>query len=103
MTASETPANPIGSTLIALARAIERLHEILEHPAVQSAYGAAPDQVAEGGAPTVGGPGATPGSALVTRRVSPFTSAELRSKLGRGANDGDNAAVGRSQAHDRGS
>jgi hypothetical protein len=54
--ASETPANPFGSTLIALARAIERLYEILQHPAVQTAYGAAPDQVAEGGAPDVGGP-----------------------------------------------
>ena len=64
MTASETPANPIGSTLIALARAIERLHEILEHPAVQSAYGAAPDQLAEGGAPTVDGPVATPGQVV---------------------------------------
>jgi hypothetical protein len=53
--ASETPANPFGSTLIALARAIERLYEILQHPAVQTAYGAAADQAVEG-APAVGGP-----------------------------------------------
>jgi hypothetical protein len=46
--ASETPANPFGSTLIALARAIERLYEILQHPAVQTAYGPAPDQLAAG-------------------------------------------------------
>ena len=42
--ASDTPANRFGSTLITLARAIERLHEILQHPAVRTAYGAAPDQ-----------------------------------------------------------
>jgi hypothetical protein len=42
--ASDTPANRFGSTLITLARAIERLYEILQHPAVQTAYGAAPDQ-----------------------------------------------------------
>jgi len=42
--ASETPANRFGSTLIVLARALERLHEILQHPAVQTAYGAASDQ-----------------------------------------------------------
>lgn len=54
MAASETPANPFGSTLIALARAIERLHEILQHPAVQTAYGAAPDQAVES-APAAGG------------------------------------------------
>jgi hypothetical protein len=46
--ASETPANPFGSTLIALARAIERLYEILQHPAVQTAYGPAPDQLGAG-------------------------------------------------------
>jgi len=46
--ASETPANPFGSTLIALARAIERLYEILQHPAVQTAYGPALDQLAAG-------------------------------------------------------
>ena len=44
MAASDTPANRFGSTLITLARAIERLHEILQHPAVRTAYGAAPDQ-----------------------------------------------------------
>jgi HNH endonuclease len=60
--ASETPANPFGSTLIALARAIERLYEILQHPAVQTAYGAAPGQVAEGGAPASAGPAAPAGS-----------------------------------------
>jgi hypothetical protein len=41
--ASETPANRFDSTLIILARALERLHEILQHPAVQTAYGAALD------------------------------------------------------------
>jgi hypothetical protein len=46
--ASETPANPFGSTLITLARAIERLYEILQHPAVQTAYGTDTDQVAAG-------------------------------------------------------
>lgn len=45
MAASETPANRFGSTLIVLARALERLHEILQHPAVQTAYGAASDPV----------------------------------------------------------
>ena len=48
MAASETPANPFGSTLITLARAIERLYEILQHPAVQTAYGTDTDQVAAG-------------------------------------------------------
>ena len=47
MAPSETPANPLGSTLIAFARAIERLYEILQHPAVQTAYGAAADQAAD--------------------------------------------------------
>jgi hypothetical protein len=46
--ASETPANPFGSTLIALARAIERLYEILQHPAVQTAYVAPPERAAAG-------------------------------------------------------
>ncbi|HEY6495266.1 MAG TPA: HNH endonuclease signature motif containing protein [Trebonia sp.] len=54
MAASETPANPFGSTLIALARAIERLYEILQHPAVQTAYVAPPERAAAG-APA-GGP-----------------------------------------------
>jgi HNH endonuclease len=57
--ASETPANPFGSTLIALARAIERLHEILQHPAVQTAYGTAPDQAVES-APAAGGEAPAP-------------------------------------------
>ena len=60
MAASETPANPFGSTLITLARAIERLYEILQHPAVQTAYGADADQAAastrEAGAQAVGAP-----------------------------------------------
>jgi hypothetical protein len=42
--ASETPATRFGSTLITLARALERLHEILQHPAVQTAYGPSADQ-----------------------------------------------------------
>jgi hypothetical protein len=65
--ASETPANPFGSTLIALARAIERLYEILQHPAVQTAYGQAADQPADnapvaamsGGPAGLGEPAAT--------------------------------------------
>jgi hypothetical protein len=57
--ASETPANPFGSTLIALARAIERLYEILRHPAVQTAYGTAPDQAVES-APAAGGEALAP-------------------------------------------
>jgi hypothetical protein len=61
--ASETPANPFGSTLIALARAIERLYEILQHPAVQTAYGAPPEPAAAGdpaaGDPADEGPVAT--------------------------------------------
>lgn len=48
MAASETPANRFGSTLIILARALERLHEILQHPAVQTAYGAASEQASAG-------------------------------------------------------
>jgi HNH endonuclease len=73
--ASETPANPIGSTLITLARAIERLYEILQHPAVQTAYGADADEAAastrevgaqrvgtqEVGVPAAGAPAAAPG------------------------------------------
>jgi HNH endonuclease len=63
--ASETPANRFGSTLIVLARALERLHEILQHPAVQTAYGAAPDQAAataqEAGVPEAGAPVAETG------------------------------------------
>ena len=55
MAASDTPANRFGSTLITLARAIERLYEILQHPAVQTAYGAASDQ-AEASAPPASAP-----------------------------------------------
>ena len=65
MAASETPANPFGSTLITLARAIERLYEILQHPAVQTAYGADPDHAAasarEAGAQEAGAPAAEAG------------------------------------------
>ncbi len=57
MAASDTPANRFGSTLITLARAIERLYEILQHPAVQTAYGAAPDQ-AGADAPAASAPAA---------------------------------------------
>jgi hypothetical protein len=53
--ASDTPANRFGSTLITLARAIERLYEILQHPAVRTAYGAAPDQ-ADASAPAASAP-----------------------------------------------
>jgi HNH endonuclease len=79
--ASETPANPFGSTLITLARAIERLYEILQHPAVQTAYGTDTDQVAAGrtGAETAepagpGGPAAAdepagPGPSLIPAPV----------------------------------
>jgi hypothetical protein len=68
--ASETPANPFGSTLITLARAIERLYEILQHPAVQTAYGADTDEAAasnrevgaqDAGAAAAGAPAAAAG------------------------------------------
>jgi HNH endonuclease len=74
--ASETPANPFGSTLIALARAIERLYEILQHPAVQTAYGTASDQVLEstpaagGEEPAPAGPAGT-GEPVVPPAASP--------------------------------
>ena len=60
MAASETPANRFDSTLIILARALERLHEILQHPAVQTAYGAALDGAAPDGAAPDGAPPAEP-------------------------------------------
>jgi HNH endonuclease len=44
--ASETPASRFGSALITLARALERLSEILQHPLAQAACDPAPDQPA---------------------------------------------------------
>jgi hypothetical protein len=45
--ASETPASRFDSTLITLARALERLSEILQHPALQTVPEPAPDQPAD--------------------------------------------------------
>lgn len=82
MAASETPANPFGSTLIALARAIERLHEILQHPAVQTAYGTAPDQAVES-APAAGGEELTPaGPAGTGEPVAPPVASPVPPPVG---------------------
>jgi hypothetical protein len=69
--ASETPATRFGSTLITLARALERLHEILQHPAVQTAYGQSADQPADATSAATG-----PAGTAVTATVNPVGSVE---------------------------
>ena len=109
MAASETPATRFGSTLIILARALERLHEILQHPAVQTAYGQAADQPANANsaapapvatAPVATAPVATAPVAATAEPAGPVEPAAAGEAAGTGEPDALSLPPLRSHGHE---